>query len=498
MKRNLLYIAALLALSPALFAAVKPASLFTDDAVLQQGMPVPVWGLASEGEKVTVKFAGQKVSTTAKDGRWLVKLKPLKASATPQTMTITGENTVTITNVLVGEVWLCSGQSNMGLTVGNSADAAKHIAAANDPLLRLLTVPRGGKAEPQQDVEAAWSVCTSSNVASFSAVGYFFGRDLRKARSVPVGLINSSVGGTPAEKWTSREALAAEPTLRYLLDDQAQGIVDFPAALEKFKKDEPQLLAKWQADVEKAKAEGKKPPRKPAAPQDPAISGPTTLYNAMIAPLQPFAIAGVIWYQGENNHTRGKEYRTLFPTMIQCWRDAWHRPAMPFLFVQLAPWVFMSPEIREAQLLSWQKVPHTAMVVITDYGDAQDIHPKQKEPVGARLALAARAVAYEEKIEYSGPVFDTMQVRGNEAVLRFTHVGRGLEARGGELKGFTVAGADKSFVDAKARIAGDAVIVSSEAVAKPVAVRYGWANVPDVNLFNKNGLPATPFRTDVE
>jgi len=494
MKR--IFIVGLFFVSATAWAAVKPHALISDNMVLQQGMAVPIWGTANDGEQVTVKFAGQTVTTTAQAGRWMVRLSPLPANATPQTMTITGENTVTINNVLVGEVWLCGGQSNMAFGLGNAADAAVHLAGANDPLLRLITIPRTGKAEPQQDVEAKWLPCTSSNVAGFSAVGYFFGRDLRRARGVPVGLINANVGGTAAERWLSREALAAEPALKHILDEHARALTNYAAAREQFKKDEPQLLAQWQVAVKKAKAEGKPAPKQPVAPKNPVTNGPATLYNAMIAPLQPFALAGVIWYQGESNARRAQEYQTLFPALIHCWRAAWNRPELPFLFVQIAPHHSQPPEIREAQLLSWKKVPHTAMVVITDYGDAGNIHPKQKEPVGARLALAARAIAYGEKIEYSGPVYESFKVDGHNVILSFSHVDGGLVAKGGALKGFTISGDGTNFVPAVAQIVGETVVVSSPEVAKPVAVRYGWANVPDVNLFNKADLPASPFRTD--
>jgi sialate O-acetylesterase len=226
------------------------------------------------------------------------------------------------------------------------------------------------------------------------------------------------------------------------------------------------------------------------------VGASSSLYNAMIAPLQPFAIAGVIWYQGESDTNAAQIYQTLFPALIKGWRDEWGQGEFPFLFVQITPHNEMKPEIREAQLLTWQKTPKTAMVVSTDVGSATDIHPRNKEPVGARLALAARAVAYGEKIEYSGPVYQSMKVAGQRAILNFTHLGGGLVAQTGELKGFTIAGDDKKFVPAQAKIEGGTVVVAAKEVAKPVAVRYGWSNVPDVNLFNKAGLPASPFRTD--
>jgi sialate O-acetylesterase len=439
-------------------AELKPNGLFCEGAVLQQGIRVPVWGTARDGEKVTVKLQGQEISTVAMDGRWLVKLKPLKPGG-PFTLTIVGDNTIGLTNVLVGEVWLCSGQSNMGFSLSGAENATEAIAAANDPQLRLFHVPQNPVESPQADVVGTWKECTPEIAAKFSAVAYFFGRDLRRARIVPVGLINSSVGGTPAEAWTSRAALAANPGLKELLEP---------------------------------------PPRDGVPSKSKRPKSPGCLYNGMIAPLQPFALAGAIWYQGEANSWRAAQYQKLFPAMIRNWREAWGQGNFPFLFVQIAPHEKMSPEIREAQLLTWKKVPDTALIVTADVGDAKDIHPKKKEPVGARLALAARAIAYGEKLEYSGPAFTSMKVKGNRAILSFTHVGSGLLAKGGELKGFTLAGADGNFAPANAKIEGNKVVVSLPDVSKPVAVRYGWANVPDVNLFNREGLPASPFRTNLK
>jgi sialate O-acetylesterase len=479
-------------------AEVKPNSLFSDGAVLQQGVAVPVWGTAKDGEKVTVKFQEQTVTATTKDGRWLVRLKPLKSGG-PFTLTVAGEsNTLTITNVLVGEVWLGSGQSNMAFQLSRAANAAEAIAAARDPQLRLFTVPRAALDTPSTDAAASWEESSPETAAKFSAVAWFFGRDLRKALHVPVGLIHSSVGGTPAEAWTSRAALEADPELKQILERYADSVKSYDpeAAAAKHKR----ALEQHKAAVAKAKAAGEKAPAAPRAPADPnqGTGRPSCLYNGMIAPLEPYAIAGAIWYQGEANAGRAAEYQKLFPAMIQNWRQVWGQGDFPFLFVQIAPHQGMTPEIREAQLRSWQKVPHTAMAVITDIGNETDIHPTQKEPVGARLALAARAIAYGEKITYSGPVYQSMKVEGARAVLSFTHLGTGLLAKGGDLKGFTIAGADGSFTSATAVIEGDKVSVSSPTVAKPVAVRYGWVNTPDVNLFNKEGLPATPFRTDVK
>lgn len=478
-------------------ADVKPNGLLSDGAVLQQSKPVPVWGSAAEGEKVTVEFEGQKASTVAKDGRWLVRLKPLKAGG-PFTMTIQGSNTVSLTNILVGEVWLCSGQSNMEFPLSRAANAEEAIAASADSQLRLFTVPRASTDTPKTEVTGSWKESGPHTATNFSAVAWFFGRDLRKARGVPVGLIHSSVGGTPAEAWTSRATLVADPELNQILARYAETIKQFDP--EKARAAHEEALQKHREAVARAQSEGRTPPRAPRAPQDPShsLTRPCGLYNAMIAPLQPYSIAGVIWYQGESNSGRAAEYRKLFPAMIRNWRQAWDEGNFPFLFVQIAPEKDMTPEIREAQLLTWQTVPHTAMAVITDVGEENDIHPTKKEPVGARLALAARAVAYGEKVEHSGPLYHSMKIDGDRAILSFTHIGSGLSTPDGELKGFTIAGADGNSLPATAMINGEKVIVRSASVSNPVAVRYGWARTPDVNLFNNEGLPASPFRTDVK
>ena len=488
--------AGLLGLHAAAHAAVKPNGLIGDGMVLQQGIKAPVWGTADDGEEITVTFEDQKHTTTAKDGKWSVDLDPLKAGG-PHELTIAGKNTIHVKNVLVGEVWICSGQSNMEMPLVGTADAQKAIAASENPKIRLFVVPHTAAGTSQANVAGEWKECGPKTVGGFSAVAYYFGRDLNKALDVPVGLIETNWGGTVCEAWTSREALDAVPDLKYLADKSDKGI---KGALDDYLK----VLDKYREQVAKARDEGKEPPAPPAPPalaKNPNAF-PSSLYNGMIAPLIPYAIKGAIWYQGESNAGRAAEYRTLFPTMIKDWRERWHEGDFPFLFVQLAPWNAGNPEglpwaeLREAQLLTSQKVPNTAEAVITDVGDLQDIHPKQKEPVGARLALAAEALAYGKKVEYSGPVYEGLKVEGNKAILSFTHTGGGLVAKGGPLQGFTIAGDDHKFVKAEAEIRDDHIEVSSKEVGKPVAVRFGWANFPVVNLFNKDGLPATPFRTD--
>jgi sialate O-acetylesterase len=473
------------------------ASVFTDHMVLQQRMPVSIWGTGSPGETVTVKFAGQQRSTkTGKDGTWSLKLRSLKASATPQTLTITsptGERT--ISDVLVGEVWLASGQSNMEWTLAKTVNSSNTIANASDNLLRLFTVEKKVSDQPQSKVTGTWTACTPATASRFSAVGYFFGRDLRSARRVPVGIICGAWGGTPAQAWTSRGALEANPLLKRRVTNHDDPIANFNHA--KAEADFQTALAQYQVAVTNATATGQKPPPKPVKAHPPTSNQncPYRLYNGMIAPLVPFTFRGVIWYQGEGDNKLANEYRTLFPTLIKDWRRAFGHE-FPFLFVQITPFFGMTPEIRDAQLFAWRTVPKTAMVVTTDYGNANDIHPRNKEPVGARLALAARAIAYGEKIEYSGPLFDKLKVDGDRAILSFQHVGDGLVAHGETLTGFEISDGGTNFVPATATIKGNTVVVTSDTVKSPVAVRFGWANVPEVNLFNKNGLPATPFRTD--
>ena len=487
-------------------AEVIPNGLFSDHAILQQEMEVPVWGTARDGETVTVEIAGQKETATAKDGKWMVRLKNLQPGG-PYSMKIAGDNVITLQDILVGEVWVCSGQSNMARTLVPPAIVQPRLpiweqdaAEANFPQIRQYRVYPKMDSSGTLVFAGTWTLCSPETAKDFTAVGYYFARDIHKTLNRPVGLISTAVGATGGSAWTSREALAANPELHRILDWHEKEMKEYPAALEKYKAEEAALMAKYTADLEKAQKEGTPLPRKPTPPGDPAtnVNGPGYLYATKIVPLQPFAIRGFLWYQGEQNSGHAAEYRILFPALINDWRKAWGEGDIPFLFVQLAPYIKTGPEIRESQLLTWLKTPNTSMVVTTDCGDANNIHPGDKRPVGARMALAARALAYGEKMEYSGPVYDGMTVDGSRAVLRFKHVGGGLIAKEGDLKGFTSAGADKNFLPAKAEIKGDTVIVSNENVALPTAVRFGWENVPEGNLYNREGLPASPFRTDVK
>jgi sialate O-acetylesterase len=405
-----------------------------------------------------------------------VKLSRLKAGG-PDNLVVQGKNRIELKNVLVGEVWICSGQSNMEWPLRAAHEGSNAMAASANPQLRLFHVPKTKADEPVTDVKADWKAAAPDTTPDFSAVAYYFGRDLQKALNVPVGLIETCWGGSPAEVWMSKRVLESNPEYKRDIFD---------------------------AYVEKVNTAGTNKNARPGWK-------PTELYNGMIAPLIPYSFRGAIWYQGESNAGRAKQYRTLFPDMIRNWRQDWDQGDFPFLAVQLAPWdknkkrnldvISAKPEdsdwaeLREAQLLATRVLPKVGMAVITDVGDKDDIHPTKKAPVGARLALAARGIAYRERIEYSGPIYKSRRIKGDKAILSFEHA-EGLEARGGELKGFAICGPDKKFVWAKATVEGDKVVVSSPEVTQPIAVRYGWSDFPDVNLWTKAGLPASPFRTD--
>ncbi len=488
-------------------AEVKLPGIFSDNLVLQRDLSLSFWGWADEGEMVTVEFQGQKATVAAFRqlpnplSRWQLRLGPFKASATPASLIVSGKNRIERKNILVGDVWVCSGQSNMEFPLNKSAEGEKELAAVNQPLIRLLTIPRAKAGEPAADLRVSWQECRTPG--AFSAVGYYFGRDLQKAVGVPIGLIGAYYGGTPAEAWASRATMGGHPDLRR----------DFAERFERMRNDYAGALQKFAAEADDAKKKGKRPAgQAPKAPVMPVWLG-SELYNGMIAPLTSYGIRGVIWYQGEANADRASQYSVLFPELIKGWRAAWGQGDFPFLAVQLAPFdkgrnrpveqITAAPadsdwaRLRESQVQTGKAVPNYALVVTTDVGDKDDIHPTKKEPVGVRLALAARAVAYGEALVASGPVFKEHAVQGDKIVLRFDHVGAGLEARGGKLTGFAVSGEDKQFAWADAQIQPDnSIVVSAATVKKPVAVRYGWADFPVVNLFNKEGLPASPFRTD--
>ncbi|QDU78549.1 hypothetical protein Pla110_02530 [Polystyrenella longa] len=494
---------ALMAISTSAFADVKLPSIIGDNMVLQQGKELPFWGWADAGEKVTVTVGEKSASTTAgDDGKWMVKVPAVDAFG-PIAVTVAGNNSIEVQNVLVGNNWVCGGQSNMEWPVVKSNNPDEEIANADYPQIRMFKAVHTVAAEPQKDVVGNWVVCSPDTVALHSAVGYFFGRELLKRTEQPVGLIESNWGGTPAESWTSMDKMKSVDELQPILDRWDGIIANHDSIMKKY---EEQITA-WKAKVAAAKEAGEKEPGKPRLGYHANHHHrPSSLYNGMIHPLVPFAIQGAIWYQGESNAGRAYQYRTLFPEMITNWREKWGQGDFPFYFVQLANFMAVEDkpvdsawaELREAQSMTLS-LPNTGQAVIIDIGEAKDIHPKNKQDVGYRLALIAlHDVFGKTDVVYSGPTYKSMEVEGKEAHLQFDHVGGGLVAKGDgeELKGFAIAGEDQKFYWADARIEGDTVIVSSDEVSVPVSVRYAWANNPICNLFNEAGLPASPFRTD--
>ncbi|HEY0769955.1 MAG TPA: sialate O-acetylesterase [Sphingobacteriaceae bacterium] len=637
MKKILLFVLSRAFLSTS--ANVQLPKIFGDHMVLQRDRAITVWGWADPKERITVTFNKQsKTASAGKDGSWKIQLSA-EAAGGPYTLTIKGKNTLSLTDVLVGDVWICSGQSNMEWTVRNSNNPQEEIEAANFPTIRHFKIPNTVASEPQSDIRGGeWKPATSENVADFTAVGYFFARELTKELNVPIGLINTSWGGTHSETWTSREAFAADDEFKSMiagmprlnLDSLAkQKEIETRAKIESLqgKLDAPGASSKWidasfddsswktmtlpnlweglglpdfdgvvwfRKELWLSPGESGKPavlqlamiddwdetfingnkigstmqynePRKYLVPasllkegknvitvrvedtgggggiygdaskmilhvggKSISIAGdwrfriervakgtasvgpnsyPTLLFNAMINPILPMSIKGALWYQGESNAGRAYQYRKAFPLMIKDWRQRWGQGDFPFYFVQLATFQANNgnsevgsnwAELREAQTMTLS-LPNTGMAVTTDIGDPGDIHPRNKQDVGKRLAAIALNRTYGRPRVDSGPTFTSMTIEGSKAILSFDNIGGGLVAKDkyGYLKGFEIAGEDRKFRFAKAMIEGDRVVVYHDKVSKPVAVRFGWADdATDNNLFNAAGFPAVPFRTD--
>ena len=481
-------------------ADVRLGSLFGDYMVIQRGMKVPVWGWAEPGEKVAVKASWKwgAVKTVADDnGEWMVKVNAPKAGG-PFDIEVSGNNTIKIKNVLCGDVWVCGGQSNMAFYVRNSDNAKEEIANSDYPGIRLLKVGAVVAQERQRDIETkGWDVCGAGTVGWFSATSYFFGREIHKELGVPIGLIMCCCPSTPAEAWVSRETLEADEDLKVILDKVEVAMERYPQAMEGYK----MWMAKWKKAAAKAKAQGKNAPYKPQVPRGrDHVCYPTGLFNGSLSPLMPYGIKGAIWYQGEANASRAYEYRKLLPAMIGNWRQEWGQGDFSFYLVEIAPFGYWEPvlsEMRESQRIVVDSVANCGMAQTIDIGDVHDIHPTNKQDVGKRLALVALAKTYGKKgIIYSGPVYKEMKVEGDKIRLFFDHLHGGLECRGDELNYFTIAGGDEKFVDAKAEIDGDTILVHSDKVKEPVAVRFAWGDTLVPNLFNKAGLPCSCFRTD--
>lgn len=487
-------------------ADVTLPAVFSDRAVVQRDRPVAVWGWAGAGEEVTVTLGARTArTTTPAGGRWRLDLEAQPAGG-PFELVVEGRNRVVAKDVLVGEVWLASGQSNMAWTVAASKDPDAERKAADFPQLRVFTTAMAAGGEPAADVKGAWAAAAPDTVGGFSAVAYFFARDVHRTLGVPVGVVVSSVGGTVAEAWTPPEAVEKEPALAPMWAKAAKALAgwDRAAAEAKWKK----AWRKWEAEAASDRRAGRPPPPEPTMPGDPraGLLYPGSLWHGMVAPLVPLSLRGFLWYQGESNAPRAEQYVTLFPTLIGAWRAAWGRHDLPFYFVQLASFGKVADstgasawaELREAQALALGAVERTGMAVTTDVGDPADIHPKDKQEVGRRLARLALAKDYgRADVVWSGPVLRSSRVVGNKVVLAFDHA-EGLSTRDGrEPSGFAVASGKGEFHPAHATIEGDTVVVWSKAVASPAVVRYAWADAPEsANLVNGAGLPAGPFRTD--
>lgn len=481
-------------------ANVRLPAIIGDNMVLQSDVPLPIWGYADAGEEVTVTLGSAKETSKADDkGKWKVTLPAQKASATPVEMTVAGKNSIAVKNILVGEVWGGSGQSNMQWSVAQSSNPQQEIGAANYPEIRLFIVPLRLSSTALDDVQAKWVVCSPQTVAPSSAVLYFFGREIHKALKVPVGLITCAWGGSRVEPWITPDTIASHPEIKSTLDVYTKQAGERTAARVAHLKS----VKAWVEASEKAAAAGQDFVDPPAAPADPAATfgSPAAMYRGMVHGVQPYALRGWLWYQGESNRGEWMEYAKKKKALIESWRKIWGKD-MPFLFVQLAPYRYDNndtalPEIWEAQS-SLLSIPNTGMAVTTDISTIGDIHPPNKQDVGKRLSLWALANTYGKKdLVYSGPLYESMAVEGSKIRLKFKHVGGGLASRDGkELSWFSVAGEDKQFHKAEAKIDGDTVLVSSPAVSSPVAVRFGWSQIAEPNFGNKAGLPASPFRTD--
>lgn len=491
-------------------ADVRLPSLIGDNMVIQRDMPVRVWGWADPCEKVTVKLGESQAATKADaKGNWQADLAAMPAGG-PYEMTVAGKNTLKVQNILAGEVWVCSGQSNMACGIGTAENGKAEAAAANYPNIRLFMVAEKMSAQPLSNTEGKWEMCSPKTISyggwqGFSAAAYFFGRELHKELNVPIGLVQSAWGGKRIEPWTPKcgfESVGGKLT-KY--------VDEIATDNENYKKTKAVVLPQYEAWLSAAKAEaaaGRDVTGPPAWPRHPLEQQdkPTCIYNAMINPLLPLRIRGVIWYQGESNIGEGMSYYEKMKALINGWRMEWKEGDFPFFFAQLAPYNYMRdwkrptpydlPEMWEAQIAS-MSIPNTGMAATTDAGDPDDIHPMRKQAVGKRLALWAMAKTYGRNIVYCGPMYKSMKVEDGRIRVSFDYAEGGLVCGDGkDLSWFEVAGEDKQFVKASARIEGQTVVVWSEQVTKPVAVRFAWNDLAEPNLYNKAGLPALPFRTE--
>jgi sialate O-acetylesterase len=494
---RLLFALLLIAAASCVHAAVAVPHIFSDHMVLQREMPIPVWGWADPGEKVTVVLGDAKVSAEAdQNGDWKLKLPAAKAGG-PFTMTVTGTNTLTFTDVLIGEVWICSGQSNMEMPINNLNKRDEYIKDGNHPNLRLFLASdqHYTAGMPQRDVNITWQVSVPDTMRRFSAAGYFFGKKVSETLNVPVGMIEAAWGGSQIDPWIPREGFAALPEFEHK-------VKDIDRANGNYRKAYAAGLARLEAflpEAKKALAQGRNLQLFPNVHHE-LEGGPGCMYNALVAPVAPYAIRGALWYQGESNRSDGMKYRAQMEALIAGWRAVWGEGDFPFYFVQLAPYRYDEknlelPALWEAQVAAL-KIPNTGMAVINDIGNINDIHPQNKFDVGERLALLALAKTYGQDVVCSGPFYKGMKIEGDKVRVSFENA-TGLASRDGkDLTWFTIAGADKKFVPAVAKIGGETVVVSADGVTAPVAVRFAWDQTAEPNLTNKAGLSATAFDTE--
>ena len=470
---------------------------FSDNMVLQRGEPVAVWGEADPGSKVTVEFANQTKSGVASaSGKWRVTLDPMQASSKPRTLIIRssiGNQQSEIGNVLVGEVWLAGGQSNMAFHMGGLRDVQKRLPTKPNPQLRFIQIPVTEFGEINRK-GLTWKIADKESVRGFSAVAYFFATELQQRLQVPVGIIGSYRGATWNENWMTPESIKGEPTLNYLFDEYDTGYAKFANEAE-YEAAYQEFLVKLEAWTAAGGWSSGMIPFAPTGPK--SYRRPSGLYNCMIKPLQPYTLKGVIWYQGEGNSGRYEEFRTLFPAFVEGWRKTWENPELPFYFVQLPPYKDASwPHFRQAQLDCSKAIPNCGMVVSEGCGDLNDIHPKVKKPIGDRLAIAVSAEVYGQDHLPYGPTFESVEFKSGKAGLRFRYAEGGLVLRPDASDSFEIAGADKVFVNAEVEVKGNALLLWNDRVKTPAFVRYAYSPNPDMVLFNKEGLPASPYTTE--
>jgi len=482
-------------------AEVTLNEIFSDHMVLQRGVPVKIYGMAKNGEKITVEIAGKKASATAQDERWEVRLEALSAGG-PHKLIVKGKNTIRVNDVLIGDVWICGGQSNMAFTLARSRHGEDETKKAKYEKIRLVSIPRNTEPDKKPELEG-WQVCSPETAKNFSAVGYYFGVNIHKNHKVPVGLISCNYGGSSAETWMPRDRLAAHESLAPITEFWNEIEKNYPEKLKAWEKKREEFRKAQRAERKKTAKGGKKPqkkrgPRKPPGPNSNRFPG--ILHTTMLGRVIPFTIRGAIWYQGESNANGFPElYRKLFPAMIGSWRRAWGLGNFPFLFVQLPGFKGTNnpeawPLLRESQLETVQKTRNTGMAISLELGEKDDIHPKHKRPVGKRLALLAGVLSYGKEGISSGPLYKISEVKKGKIIVSFDHTGKGLILKG--KKSFQVCGEDKKFVDADVKIKGNRLEIWNKKIKKPVAARYAWGNFPEVTLWNKDGIPASPFRTD--